>query len=300
MAHSVFLQHIKFELLPSQGCKIPRDRYKNYLYDLYSLYGEIINEETFLEGGQYTYAELGDALFEHHYPETSLKPFDTLIIAHWSHEFDPDYAACGPYFLERYDWNADMFDVCDQGTLAPFTALKILWHYQQINASQQGMVLCLEQTTIPRAKIFEDVMPLECGALAIALTNQLDDHSGWKIKAIDLISTAQMIEKAQTFSTHVKALFAQYALDEALIHVVIRKGTTFYKLLHHAMLRGELKLNASQLHFIAQKPGCLSAMHSLSNIIDRIKGACSLIMFDEDSESLTCGYLLMEKNDATA
>ena len=288
MNQPVFLNHIDWVTLPNQGNKIPRERYQQYVEDLYRIYPGKASPESYVEGGQYTYVELGQALFDAKFESPTLKNLDTLIVAHWSQEFDPDYAACGPYFLHHYQLNADVFDVCDQGSLAPFTALKILMQYQYAGKSETGMVLCLEQTTVPRDKNAGDLIPSENGALALSVSVQ---HQGFQILAVDLLTEFQVLEAFQKLDQLILERLANVAfkLEETL--VLIRKGTAVFRVFKHQMLRSQSRFVEDQLQFIPPQLGCLTAFKKLA---EQQWTRRFILLIEEDSESLGIAFALLE------
>jgi hypothetical protein len=293
----IYLNEIKYKILPEQAGKIPRERYRQYLNDLYKVYRGSVSEETFHEGAQYSYAELGEALFDKMEQQT-LKQLDTIIVAHWSQEFDPDYASCGPYFLHKYGLTADIFDVCDQGTLAPFTALKLLILAQQQQQSMNGMVLCLEQTTIPRDKSQGDPISIESGALGIFISNALLTQVSFSVllKAVDIIPEGTFLGKINIFADYLKELINNYCNDLKKLKFVVRKGTTIWKLLNHYQLRKALEIKEDQFEFIEPKLGCLSAFKKLSSLFQQDNSHQIYLLLDEDVESLNMGYLFVEKS----
>ena len=236
MSISVGINKIYFSNFINLTPKIPRGRYTQYLSDLYKIYPGSISADTLLDGDQATYAELGDNLFKEHKLEDKLKNIDTIVVAHWSQEFDPDYASCGPYFLHKYNLNSDIFDVCDNGTLAPIMGLKILKQYIEANASNNAMLLCLEQTTIPRDKSNNDIIPVESGALALTMSSNDNGEGKYIIKSIDIITENNFINNIKNIDSIIQNELMEFHVDFKNVLILIRRGTTIWKIISKNML----------------------------------------------------------------
>ena len=288
-----FINAIHAIELPSREKKIPRERYQQYIDDLYKLHGGEASQETFVEGGQYTYAELGDSLFEQEQIKPLLLNLDMMIIAHWSQEFDPDYAACGPYFLHQHQLTADVFDVCDMGSLAPLMALKLLISYQKNGASKTGMVLCLEQNTVPREKSAGDIIPSTSGAVGVWVSQTPTAHSD-QIKQVAIFPEKIVIDNVTRFSDLIEQLLISHQVTLAETQFLLRKNTLPWKLLNRAIQTRELSVTHEQLHFINPQAGCLSAMTALSKLINTPSYRYTLLL-DEDVETMMVGFAILEQ-----
>lgn len=295
MNRPIYLRAIAHHTEPETGGKKPRDRYVQYVRDLYNLYPGAVSEESFLEGSQLTYAELGDHLFEKSFDKAALQALDLMIVAHWSQEFDPDYASCGPYFLNRYEMSSDIFDVCDQGSLAPFMALHLMQRYQASGESNNGMVLCLEQTTVPRDKTAGDIIPTQSGAVALSLNTE-KSHGAYGIIDSGFITESEALS---ALSDPIALLTAKGLLNETLsadTQWLFRKNTSFWKTLHHQQCQGESAVIEKNCHFTAPHPGCLSTMIKLQTLMAK-QHSKHIIVVDEDVESLNLAYLVLERSD---
>src|SRR5690606_35338791 len=110
-------------LMPSKEIREPRRRFVRYYNDLFDMEGIAKPELTsYLQTFQYSYSELGDAVFASCQCEHVVSEIDLFIIAYWGHEFDPD-GSFGAYFAHKYNITARMFDICDQGILSPISAI---------------------------------------------------------------------------------------------------------------------------------------------------------------------------------
>lgn len=294
MNSEIYLNSAYAIALPETGGKVPRDRYIEYFNDLYNLYKGDVSPETFMEGSQYTYAELGDALFQNKVGLDQLQALDGIIVAHWSQEFDPDYASCGPYFLNKYQLKADIFDICDQGTIAGFTALKIMMHYHQSDSFKEGMVLCLEQTTIPRDKKYADIIPQESGALAL-FTSKVKTENSIKLLNIDIIPENELIDNFNIIDEKILDMLSMTRDEIESTSIFIRKSSVVWKIIKNKILSNNTFFREKQFNFLEHKPGCLSA---LSLLTKRFSAEKNILMIDEDYETLAVAFLHLEnRND---
>lgn len=287
-----YLTAIHYIDLPDGGKKVHRERFQKYTDDLYTLFGKEVSQETFYEGGQYMYTELGDALFEMDVIKPLIKQLDLIIMAHWSQDFDPDYAVCVPYLLDRHSITADTFDVCDFGTVAPFLAIKLMLQYQKNNVYKNGMVLCLEQTTVPRRREDGDIIPQKNGALGLFISQQALDNS-WPILYAGILSDKETIEITGKFDRFLKQFFLEHLLEFNTTKILLRKGTLIWKLFNYAVQTKKIDVEEKQLHFIEPSPGCLPAMKALGEVIGNSLDYAHILLIDEDAESLLVSYIIL-------
>lgn len=293
--HTNYLTTIHYLDLPDRERRSPRERYQKYTDDLYVLHGKEVSRETFHEGGQYMYTELGDALFETEKLKPLINQLDLIILAHWSQEFDPDYAVCMPYFLDRHHINADTFDVNDVGTLAPLLAIKLITQYQQNPVYKNGLVLCLEQSTIPRRKEDGDIIPQKNGALGLFISKEATNKS-WPIFFSGILSEKETLLMTRKFAQFFKKIFLDHTLEFETTKILIKKGTLIWKLLNYAIQTKKIAINNKQLYFIEPIPGCITAMKALADVMETASDYSHILLIDEDIESLLISYLILGGN----
>lgn len=291
----VGINKIEYVLLPEGSKKIPRDRYVQYMNDLYKLYPGKLSEETFMEGSQMTYGELGDVLLSQDSVREELNKIDTMGIAHWSQEFDPDYASCGAYFLHQYQLNSEIFDVCDQGTIASYTALKLLAQKLQTGRSHNCMLLCLEQTTVPRDKSSEDILPDVSGALAIVMSS-VKNGTQFQLKKIGIIPEAIAIENIRAVEKRIWDDVESNGFDYLSSIIVIRKGSAIARSIKHHALKNSSPVNEAMLDYMSPKAGLLHAFIKLNDLSKHKFDKNWILLIDEDVESLTVAYVLLERS----
>lgn len=290
--NAAYLRAIHCIDLPDRERKIPRERYEKYNDDLYKLHGKELTRETFHEGGQYTYTELGDALLEMEIVKPFIKQLDLIILAHWSQEFDPDYAVCVPYFLAKHKIKADTFDIFDCGTIAPFLAIKLMLQYQSNQLYKNGMILCLEQSTVPRRKADGDIIPQRNGALGLFFSMNVF-HKSCSVICAGVFSDKETISMTHRFAQFFKFFFLEHLLEIQTTKIVLRKGTLIWKLLNYAIQTQKIDLKEEQILFIEPIPGCLTAMKALADVMNDSLNYAHILLIDEDVESLLISYVIL-------
>ncbi|MFA6409431.1 MAG: hypothetical protein WCW01_04580 [Gammaproteobacteria bacterium] len=291
---SSYLTSIILQYIPSKPVQQPRERYVNYMQDLYKLFGDQVTEESFLEGSQCAYTEIGDVLFNEAKKMRQLVDIDMFVINHWAHEFDPEYAACGPYFLYTHKFDCNHFDICDQGTIGILTALKIISQYQYQCASKNAVLLVMEQTTVPRNKFAYDPIPiLAGGALFWIDSNPKSDARKLRIIAIDFIHQAEVIEKGWNALATIQEVCRKFQIAEENLSVFVSKSSFAYKSLQYA-LDASWQKQGFVLRFMDHLPGMLPFAKVLQSFMHNEK-ACTKysLLFQEDAESAEIGYLLL-------
>jgi hypothetical protein len=189
---------------------------------------------------------------------------------------------------------SDIFDVCDQGILAPFTALKLLELYLQAESQSLGMLLCLEQTTIPRDKTAGDIIPVESGALSV-LVSKAAQAGSLKLLATGIIPETSVLTELANLEGLICKEVGSLLRNNTALRVLLRKGSTAFKAINWNILSGKSHFSAKQLSFIQPKPGCLSALQALAEVSKSEEQAEQFLIIDEDVESLSVAYLLVEK-----
>lgn len=145
--------------MPTKPIREPRERFVRYYKDLFEMEG-IPEPETmsYQTTSQYSFAELGDALFTSY--KTIFSDIDIFVAAYWSHEFDPENSF-GAYFANQYGISSRMFDVCDQGILSPIIAINIIQSFVNAGKVNKAALFCFDQMAIPVEKDFDGVFPSE-------------------------------------------------------------------------------------------------------------------------------------------
>jgi len=286
MLPNVSIQSIIYQHHQEAGMKKTRERFKQYYRDLYSHYGKKLDEETFDEGSQVTYSELGDAMLSKCHELKKMNDVDMLVFSYWAYEYDPDHASCGAYLSHRYNLQCKMFDVCEQGTISPFMAIKIIHAYMKNTEINKAILLILEQTTIPRNKSDHDVVPANTGAIALVFEK---NHS----QSHRLISAEILLENEMMISGD---KLVEKIIDEFLIQLNRKNPTKLYIRKHSYLwniftfFKNKLPSDMSINSFSAE-PGCLQPWSSLSLAAP---DKSNIIILDQDIESINTGILILE------
>jgi hypothetical protein len=99
---------------------------------------------------------------------------DLVIIAHATPDAEPGWAACT--LSERLAQAPLAFAVSDQGSAAPFTALRVADAYVRTGAHRRCLLLLLDQKTVARPA--PGAVPLEDSAVALIIDAAGDGRAG--------------------------------------------------------------------------------------------------------------------------
>jgi len=155
MNAKLILTHSYLSECPKRQPRMPRARFVNYYRELFALRNEKVDINTFMQGSQYSYTELGDAVLKQYVSHHNPHEIDLMLLVVWSHEFDPDYASCTAYFSHQYHIDAEIVDVCDNGILGIYSAFHLLKKYIDRSNMNVALMLVLEQVSIPTKNQFK-------------------------------------------------------------------------------------------------------------------------------------------------
>lgn len=292
----MYLHDIHYLTLPERALRRqPRERYITYQRDLHAISSEALDEDTLLDGDQYSYTELGDAVLAPIADMGKLKEVDLVVYAYWTPEFDPDYSAFGPYFLERYSIDGKSFDVCDNGSLASATALHVVQRYVKSDPLLRNvLVLGMEQTTIPRCRAAGIPIPARSSACAAILSSEGGSSSS-HIVASGQVSELDSYGGLDPRAT-IETILAHAHVDASEVCLFLQRAGSFHKRLRYLIDRARekpsfdvrfLDVTASALHTLA----CLARLGSPGVPTTR---RYTLIV-DEDVESLRMAWTLVRQ-----
>ena len=298
MSPDIILTAINFSQPVQNQLKEPRPRFVQYYKDLYSHHGSEFDESVLREGSQATYSELGEAALSVCKKEGTLNEVDLMIATYWAYEFDPDHASCGAYLSEKFNLKCRIFDVCEQGTIAPFTAIKIANSFMKNKEINKAIVLVLEQTTIPRNKNDYDLIPSDTGAISIILEKSINTvgvKNHYRIRHADIILDNQMVKAADDlFMMLLKKIVNPN--EKRITRVFIRKNSYVWKLFQY--YADNIPPTVNVLPFSSQV-GCLQPWVALQNEISRLADnnnslLPNLVIVDQDVETFSTGILTLE------
>jgi hypothetical protein len=116
-----------------------------FMADLGRPWGLPWRPELMAAGLGQTYGEMAEQLL----PEVvgPDEPVDVLVLAFGLHDVRPGRSAA-TYLSSVCPGDPNAFAICEQGTLAPFTALRLLRSYVATGSSGRGVLVVAEQSTV--------------------------------------------------------------------------------------------------------------------------------------------------------
>jgi hypothetical protein len=127
-----------------------------YLRDLYAPFGVPLHEEELRSGGGTSHWELArTALDEAPATAKEAQDADLVVVASGLPDLHP-FTPVGPYVQRRLGSPGPGFTVSDQGSTAPFTALRIASAYQCAGRARKTVVVIVEQQTHPEYDLARD------------------------------------------------------------------------------------------------------------------------------------------------
>ncbi len=121
-----------------------RERLRAYLSDLVRPAG--LNLRTDVLDRGHSYGEMAEALLGPVLGDD--RSVDLIVLAHAMPDVTPGRATAA-YLSHLCPGNSMAFAVCDQGTAAPFTGLKIISEYARTGGCPRALLLIMEQATLP-------------------------------------------------------------------------------------------------------------------------------------------------------
>jgi hypothetical protein len=134
-----------------------------FMADLGRPWGLPWRPEVLAAGLGQTYGEMAEQLL----PEVVRpdEPVDVLVLAFGVHDVRPGRSAA-TYLSSICPGRPDAFAICDQGTLAPFTALRLIRSYA---GSGRGVLVVAEQSTLHYPPAADVRLPERHAAVALLL-----------------------------------------------------------------------------------------------------------------------------------
>lgn len=294
----LYINQVFYKVLAKRELRrVPRERYTVYQKDLHRIAQDELTESTLLEGDQYSYTELGDAVLGTIEGNTALADVDLAIFCYWTPEFDPDYSAFGPYFMDRYKIHGHSFDICDNGSLASATALTIADSYLQNGSAHKILLLGFEQNTIPRNLAHGLPVPERSCAIATLLTAERKPTSQWQ-----LIRTGQITEwdSASDMDAYglIVDILRQSGVDAKDVVLMTQRTGFFYKKLRFQMetTRNELPINFS---FLRPEVTGMNTLLMLAGENLSPLNKQTVLLVDHDMESLKMAWSVIQRIQET-
>jgi hypothetical protein len=274
----VFVAAVYYHEFSNRPQLIPRLRYQKYYQDLHQRYGLSLDQKTFITGAQYSFSEMGDLILAKLQNNYSIENTDLFAASFWSHEFDADHAAVGPYLANKYNLECSMFDVTDSGNISTLTALQILKQYHANNISQQALCLSMDQTTVPRALNNSYSIPTKTAGAGIVLTKFYPNKPALKILAIKSFNSCNLVAEA--------LLENNILISECIMFC--KPNSRLYK-----------NMNIDQqleIHFLPDILGCTAIAKFLSLLITSPLATKKYYLYwEDDIESDAASMMILEK-----
>lgn len=142
----------------------------SYFADLAALYGLKHRADYFLRVRRNTFTELVDGALGRF--DGKLGPVDIAVLAHSTPDAEPGWPAC--YLAEALPGDPLVMAVSDQGTVAPFSALRIIADYMAFDGMERALLVIADQTTLmsdeqPPSRA---AMPTQDAVVALLLERQ--------------------------------------------------------------------------------------------------------------------------------
>lgn len=286
MQNRIHICKSHFSRLPVRRPRAPRERFIKYYRDLYALHDLDLSEETFLTGSQYSYTELGCNVLEKYANTNILNDIDLFFIITNSHEFDPDYSSAGAYFADKFKLKCKIFDVGDQGSLAFFTGMDLIQKYLHSSKLTNALILVMEQTTIPRNKLSNVLLPMHNSAFALFLGSHPLFSETKSYYAVDSSGILKNAKEKWLIEANIK--LAQLNNN---YNVVFKKSSV----IHQKYQQEKIYIPDAKVKIISNDPGNFPLFSYLHDLVEGRDVADEVFILDEDVETSSVGYLLLRR-----
>lgn len=135
-----------------------------FMGDLVRPWGLATRPDVLAAGLGHTYGEMAEALI----PAVVApdEPVDVLVLAFGVHDIRPGRSTA-TYLSSVCPGGPVAFAICDQGTLAPFTALRLIDQYARTGAARRALLVVAEQTALHYQPAAPVVLPERHAAVAL-------------------------------------------------------------------------------------------------------------------------------------
>lgn len=290
MQNHIHIIDSHFSRLPVRQPQNPRERFVKYYQDLYALHNITLSKETFSTGSQYSYKELGNSVLEKYAEQDRLHEIELLFIVTWAHEFDPDYASVGAYFVDKFKLKCKVFDIGDQGSLAFFTCIDFLCKYLQSSQLKKSLILVMEQTTIPRNYSTHAILPLHDAAFALMIgydIKNFQDPYYYQISSAGVIKHFWIKDFKKTIST----LMSDKIPQNKSLKLICKQNSV----INQKYQQEQFSMQTIKTKTLPNYPGnfpLFSYLHDLTSARDM---SDYVLICDEDAETKDVGYLVLAR-----
>lgn len=293
MSEPLYVSASAFETLSDRvDVKQPRDRYVEYQEDLYKIANGTFDHRTLTTGGQYSYTELADHLFDTTEVNNLAGQTDLMVLSYWTPEFDPDYSALGPYLHHKLQLNCKSFDVCDCGSLAPIVALSVIKDYLAGHpAIHQALLVGLEQNTIPLpAPQMVPVPGISSGGYC-TLLRQPATESDLCLHDVTILTEGQLMSGTFNPLDWLEAQFSRLSINPDHCQLWMRKDSAFYRKLRFYLLNHPDRLAGLNCAFLRCNYSAMNFFRWIKEHPQSADSATDHLFIEEDLESLEIGLV---------
>ncbi len=136
-----------------------------YLTDMVAPYGLALREDLLVDGAGHSFGELAEPLIAALAPADAA-PIDLLILAFAMHDLRPGRSTA-TYLSHLCPGSPLAFSVCDQGTAAAFSGLRLIQTYAGAGDCRRALLVVAEQSALHYEPAAEVALPQRHAAVAV-------------------------------------------------------------------------------------------------------------------------------------
>jgi hypothetical protein len=137
---------------------------RRYLSDMVAPYGLGLRADLLDQGRGQSYGEMAGALLTSMVPPG--QPLDLIVLAFAMHDVIPGRSVAA-HLSHLSPGAPTAFAVCDQGTAAPFAALRLISEYTRAGAARRALLMIVEQETLHYELAAPAALPARNAAVAL-------------------------------------------------------------------------------------------------------------------------------------
>ncbi|MHA6884414.1 hypothetical protein [Ralstonia pseudosolanacearum] len=303
-ASHICIKDVLFRVYPRNASTSgARQRALEFEEDLFEHAGKRLDWRTVMEGGGYSYTELGSPVLDDLKRNEMLENVGGIVLAYWTPEYNPEHSAFGTYFLKTYVPDGTITDVCDRGSIGAFAALKLA-HAQltmerttkPANRVRDIVVVGFEQTSIARDAQDHLPVPRQSSAGAIVVSARATDRAG-KLLDAGIAPESDLHEGRFRLAEFVNALCERLEIDPGGLTVLMPFDSYIgkhYRYLHHH--RSDARRTLFAVQWVRPGVTSMRLFEQLNAGVrgDLARGQTHMLLIDEDVETLALGWALFE------
>jgi hypothetical protein len=135
-----------------------------YLSDLVAPHGLALRRDLLDQGAGHSYGEMGGELLAEAVPAD--QPVDLLVLAFAVHDVIPGRSTAA-HLSYLCPGHPTAFAVCDQGSAAPFTGLRLIREYAATAGCQRALLVIVEQAALPYELAAPAALPARHAAVTV-------------------------------------------------------------------------------------------------------------------------------------